>query len=254
MVRGVYAPADVRTDHELRCRAVALVAPPTAVITGASALTIHGVPLLEAGDPVHVLVPPDQRFTLGRDVVVHRRRSASGESAPWGDARLATPRRAVLDLLLGRPVLEAVPLLDVVLRNGLLGPEDVDAVLAGRSDMGIVVARESAGLADGRAESRPESWTRVVLVLGGLDPEPQLVIRDEAGFVARVDLAFAAERVAVEYDGEHHGESSWLRTDRQRLDRLRRAGWVVVFVTKADLYLPQRELVARVRGALLARA
>lgn len=252
-MRGAYCPSNVRVDHELCCRAVALIAPALAVVTGASALTIHGVPLLSASDPVHVLVSPEQRFALGRDVVVHRRPSRPCEALPWEGIRLATPTRAVLDLLLRRPVLEAVPLLDVVLRNGVVTAEDVRTVLAGRSDMGIVLARESAGLADGRAESRPESWVRVVLARHGLEAVPQHEIWDERGFVARVDLAFVTARVAVEYEGDHHGERSWLRTDRQRLDRLREAGWTVVFVTKADLYLPQRELAARVRGALLAR-
>lgn len=250
LVRGVYCPGAARVTHESRCRAVAMVAPADAVVTGASALTVHGVPLAGPSDPVHVVVAPEERFSLGRDVLVGRRPVLDDEARPWCDRRLATPLRASVDLLLGRPVLDAVPDLDRVLRSGLATVGELEAHLAARHDRGVVLARQSLGLADARSESPMESWTRVVLAMDGLFPTPQLEIRDEKGFVARVDLAFAAQRVVVEYEGAEHGERYMLVRDRQRLDRLREAGWTVVFVTARDRWRPHRELVARVRVAL----
>jgi hypothetical protein len=252
LVRGVYCAAGTAVTHELRCRAVALVAPSDAVVTGASALTVHGAALCEPWDPVHVVVPLDRRFELGRDVEVRRRLVAAHEVEARAGGPIATPLRAAVDLVLGRSALDVVPQLDIALHRGLVHREVLERELAGRSDRGVVLAREAVALADGRAESRPESWTRVVLVLAGLDPTPQHEVRDARGLVARVDLAFVAERVAVEYEGAHHGDQGWLVRDRQRLERLRQAGWVVVFVTRADLHRPHRELVARVRGALAA--
>jgi len=214
VIGGVYCPAEVRVTVERRCQAVALVAPNAAVISGPSALTLYGAPASQTDEPVHVVIPPHQRFTRGRDVLVRRRLVLPNEATRWGDRRLATPARATLDLLLGRPVLDSVPLLDLTLRAGLV---------------------------------------KVVLALAGLHPPPQVEIFDERGFVARVDLAFERERVAVEYEGAHHGDPSMLRHDRKRLGRLRQAGWQVVFVTASDRYRPHTELVGRVRGALLTR-
>jgi very-short-patch-repair endonuclease len=71
-------------------------------------------------------------------------------------------------------------------------------------------------------------------------------------FVARVDFAWPEVRVALEYDGLWHAEPGQFAKDRQRLNRLREAGWVVVFVTAADLSRPA-ELVARVARAVSAR-
>jgi very-short-patch-repair endonuclease len=105
-------------------------------------------------------------------------------------------------------------------------------------------------LADGLAGSPQE--TRLRLLIGRSDlptPVAQHTVRDEAGFVARVDLAWPGHRVAVEYDGLWHAEPGQFARDRQRLNRLTAAGWRVVFVTAADLHRPV-ELVARIRAAL----
>jgi very-short-patch-repair endonuclease len=76
---------------------------------------------------------------------------------------------------------------------------------------------------------------------------------DRNGFVARVDFAWPERRLALEYDGLWHGGAGQFIRDRERLDRLREAGWQVVFVTAADLRDPDR-LLARIAAALAASA
>jgi very-short-patch-repair endonuclease len=71
-------------------------------------------------------------------------------------------------------------------------------------------------------------------------------------FVARVDFAWPERKVALEYDGLWHAEPGQFARDRRRLNRLREAGWTVVFVTAEDLRSP-RALVDRVARALSAR-
>ena len=71
--------------------------------------------------------------------------------------------------------------------------------------------------------------------------------------MARVDFAWPARRLALEYDGLWHGEAGQFIRDRERLNRLREAGWQVVFVTAADLRDPDR-LLARIAAALAASA
>ena len=85
-------------------------------------------------------------------------------------------------------------------------------------------------------------------------PQPDLNFRvhDSSGnFVAMVDLAYPDRRIAIEYLGDHH------RTDRETYDKdIRRrealvaAGWVVVFVTAADLRDRRAALIQRIRVAL----
>jgi very-short-patch-repair endonuclease len=110
--------------------------------------------------------------------------------------------------------------------------------------------RAAVALADGRAESPPESRLRVVLALAGRPAVPQYTVRDAAGnFVARVDLAYPDRRVAIEYDGAWHGERGQLARDRRRHNRLVAAGWTVLYVTAADMHDPE-SLVARVEAVI----
>ena len=148
---------------------------------------------------------------------------------------------------------ESVVALDVLLARGLVLPphlhEGVAALPTGR---GSRRARTAVALADGRAESPPESRLRVLLRLAGLTPEPQFVVRGDGGqFIARVDLAFPAHRVAVEYDGVWHGAPQQVGKDRRRQNRLTAAGWTVTFVTAADLRDPVA-LLARIAATLSA--
>ena len=97
------------------------------------------------------------------------------------------------------------------------------------------------------------SELRVLLRLAGLTPVPQFVVRDADGrFLARVDLAFVAERVAVEYDGAWHGQPGQLARDRRRSNGLVAAGWRVVHVTAADMHRPDTILVT-IRAVLAER-
>ncbi len=246
----VYARASLPDTHELRCEGAALILPPTAAITGRSAATIRGVELARADAPVEVIAPAETRITRLSGVRLRRTPVPDDERRGWGRTSLATPLRMSLDLLVGSALPDAVADFDAVLRRGLVELPAVQAMVAARSDRGIVTARRAVGLADPRAESRPESRTRVWLVLAGMDPQPQYWIEDSRGRLACVDLAFPAQRVAVEYDGSWRDGERWaLNRDRERLNRVQAAGWEIVFVTAALLRDPDR-MVRTVQAAL----
>ncbi|MGH3609184.1 MAG: DUF559 domain-containing protein [Pseudonocardiaceae bacterium] len=79
---------------------------------------------------------------------------------------------------------------------------------------------------------------------------PRPVIEDARDRLARVDLAFIEQRVAVEYDGSWREGELWaLNRDRERLNQVHAQGWEVVFVTAALLRDPDR-MVRTVRAAL----
>jgi very-short-patch-repair endonuclease len=111
----------------------------------------------------------------------------------------------------------------------------------------------AAGLADGGAESPQESRLRVRLVLAGLPrPVTQHEIRHDGRFVARADLAWPQWRVAVEYDGAWHDDSERFHRDRERLNRMQAAGWVVLLITARRFHGDFDGFVAEVRTALRA--
>lgn len=249
LFRDVYQCADEPRTHAGRCVGAALFLPSDAVLTGRSAATLAGVPLAGPADPVELVVPLETRIFRRAGLRIRRSDTGVAESERWGAIRIATAARMALDLLLDRPVGDAVADLDAVLRAGVVSRDELRRLLAGH-DRGITGARRAEALADPRAESRPESRLRVVLQLAGLDPVPQYRIDDADGYFARPDLAFPEQKVAVEYDGAWREGDRWaLARDRARLNRLRAAGWRVVFVTAA-LLRDERALVREVRAAL----
>ncbi len=81
-----------------------------------------------------------------------------------------------------------------------------------------------------------ESRLRVRLVLAGLPrPVVQYVIERNGAFLARVDLAWPQQRVAVEYDGLWHAAEEQIHYDRRRLNKLLGADWLVLHVTAKRL-------------------
>lgn len=113
---------------------------------------------------------------------------------------------------------------------------------------GSARARRAAQLADGLAESPPETRLRLLLHRSGLPaPIAQFRVFDDEGFIARVDFAYPDLRIAIEYDGLWHGERKAFLDDRRRLNRLVAAGWIVLHVTAADMRHPDR-LAAQVRA------
>jgi hypothetical protein len=250
LCRDVYTSSDTRVTHELRCRALAMALPEDTVITGRSAATLRGVRLCWPEDDVQVLAPLAARLGRRSGVDVRRTEIAPDEWEPWAGRRMATPLRMALDLLLARPLPDAVAVLDAVLRAGKVDRAAVAQMLAERSDNGIVLARRALELTDARAESLPESRLRVHLVLDGLDPVPQYWIEDDAGRVARVDLALPEHKLAIEYDGDWRDGESWaLNRDRDRLNRVHALNWRVVFVT-APLLRNVRGMLQVVRTAI----
>jgi very-short-patch-repair endonuclease len=255
VLRGVYADATLPETHEVAIAGAALIVPADAVFGGRSAAYLLGAEsLVEVATPVEVVVPEAARF--GPVIGLRIRRT----SIPLDDVRsvrrytCTTPLRTALDIARFEVVPRAVVALDVLLSRGLVRAGDLGAAAASLPPgRGTRRARRAVALSDERAESPPESVLRVLLRLAGLMPEPQYVVRDAEGrFVARVDLAFPEQRVAIEYDGAWHGRPGQLARDRRRLDALVAAGWTVLHVTAGDLHDPSA-LVNAVRRLLLDR-
>lgn len=79
-------------------------------------------------------------------------------------------------------------------------------------------------------------------------PVQQHVVRRPDGSLARIDLAYPAERIAIELDGwDHHGRRSAFDRDRIRRNELTLLGWDVYQFTWS---MSDDQLVRTVRAAL----
>jgi len=249
-VHGVYADPSLPIDHQLRCRAVALLLPPGAAIGGHSAAAWHGAPFAGIHDPVTVICPPDGEWKGPRGVRVHRSRTALDVMTDPDDVPVTTPLRTAWDTAALEPLGTAVAALDAMTSTGAVRAEELAAMtLAAAGRWGVAKVRRAFDLVDPRSESPPESRVRVALVMAGLSPVPQFDVVEGGAWLGRVDLAFPESKIAVEYEGAYHFEEGQIIRDDDRYARLRAAGWTVIRLSATDL----RDLaavVARVRAAL----
>ncbi|SEG64467.1 Protein of unknown function [Saccharopolyspora kobensis] len=250
VLHGVYTTGDTQLTHELKCAAAALTLPRGSVITGRSAATLRGVPLADFGAPVEVIVAREDGMLRRSGLRCTTSRTFDFEHSPWRGIRVAGFPRIALDLLRQRSIAHAVGYCDALLHAGAITVDEIAGFLVGRKDHGISRARMRLDHLDGRAESVPESILRVEFALRGLHPIPQVEIFDGEDFVARVDLAFEAARVAVEYDGGWHADPAQIKRDEVRRNRLARLGWIVVVVTSDQLRNGFDQVIARVESAL----
>jgi very-short-patch-repair endonuclease len=253
LFRGVYADADLPDSVDVRIRGARLALPPSAVFSGRTAAHLHGASALASiRHGIDVTVPSDVRVGPVTGMRIRRVALSPDEVVTLGRWRCTTAVRTALDLARWEPLPEAVAALDVLLARGIVGASELDESAGDFSGQGFRRVRRAVGLADARSQSQPESRLRVLLALAGLHPVPQVVVRDADGaFVARVDLAFPELKLAIEYDGAWHAEPGQFARDRQRLNGLVAAGWLVLHVTAAHLRDPAA-LVARVRALIAA--
>ena len=242
VLRGTYVPGDVELDLRVRGAAALRLLPPDAVLADRCLLWVLGVDVLPPGPPLlEVVVPRGVASPRRVDVRARVADLPARDRVLLGPERVRClrPCRAAADLLRRLPLPQAVVVADAVQHAGLADADALRTELAEHAAglRGVVQARRALDLSDPRAESPPESLLRLALVLAGLDPVPQHVVLDARGrFVARVDLALPAQRIAIEYDGRavHEREDVFAR-DRRRGNELVRAGWTVLRFTAADL-------------------
>jgi G:T-mismatch repair DNA endonuclease (very short patch repair protein) len=229
-------------DHLLHVRAVAMVAPPDAVFGGLTAVALWGGrDYVTMDDPVEVVVPRGVRWQPGPGVTV-RTAALDGDVVRDGAGRCRTSRvRTAVDLIRRGQVDDGVVLLDRLVYDGIVRLPDVQDAVAGLPrSRGSRLARDVVGLADGLAESPPETRLRLLMHRAGLAPPvAQYRVFDDDGFIARVDFAYPELKLIIEYEGVWHGAAMHVGRDRSRLNRLFEAGWRVVFVTAADMYDPE---------------
>ncbi|MFT4211330.1 MAG: DUF559 domain-containing protein [Microbacterium sp.] len=280
---GIRAPAvDIPDDEHPHATAVRRILAAAAAyrvrmsslefFSHTTAALLWGLPLPHPGSAdIHVSVLAPGHAARARGVAGHQLKPDAVTLTTMSDGTPVTDPAstwALLGVLLHHPY-DLVAVADACLYvDRIAGPhsrivapalasmaELTDAVERAPKRRGVVALRDALPRVREGAASRPETWTRLTLVDGGL-PEPtlNLDVYDGEGFIACVDIAYPRERVAIEYEGDQHRTDArqWQR-DIERQERLAAAGWRTVRVTRDALFRHPGTVVARVRGALAAR-
>jgi hypothetical protein len=223
-----------------------LRAGPSAVAAGTAAATAWGWDVLQLNPAVEVIVPRAhgaagvecRKGKVIRVAGVRREDLGSDEVTHVGVLPLTTPLRTAVDLLVARPLLEAVVAVDSALRRQDVTIEAVRRGLSARKR--LVDRRRSeaaAALLDPGSGSMPESVARVLFAHSDIPmPQTQYVVVDEGRFIGRADFAWPEVWLIVEIDGfAYHSAPDHFQHDHDRFNELTSVGWRVLRFTKADV-------------------
>jgi hypothetical protein len=249
VVSPIHPAGDPLIAAALAATAAALVRT-HAAICHESAAILRGLPVLLI--PVQpTLTAPARSGTRDR-LGLHLISLAAHEREYWYGAEVTSVARTVVDIARSSGRAAGLITADAALREGFTTIDALrDAVESATGRPGNLAARWVAEKADPLSESPLESVTRAVVLISGL-PQPLLQAWIPAA-EARVDLLFAEQRVVLEADGLlKYTDTSVLRAEKLRQERLEQAGYRVVRVTWSDVMRDQVRTVARINRALAA--
>jgi len=253
--RTAWATADADERHLLKARAVLLALADGSVLSHDTAALVHGLPnwgldLRQVRVTRPMLRTPRHQAGVGHHVAALPDAHTTMAGLP-----VTTPVRTALDVARARGFEAGLVCADAVLHAGANATELRQVAALMREWPGASASTAVAGAADGRTESPGETLSRIMLQSMGLVVEPQV---DLPAVGARVDFRLRDYRVVVEFDGrakyataEGVADVQVLWDEKRREDRIRELGYVVVRITWADLFGPQRAVTERrVRAAI----
>jgi hypothetical protein len=227
VARGVYRLAGVPVTWKQRALAACLISGPGAVVSHRSAAVLWGVSGFRPG-PLDITVPAGRsgRNALAR---VHRSHDVSGVVRDL--VPVTRPSRMLHDLagmVSGDLLEEAV---DDSLCRRLCRLDELHG--GGPALREVLAAWNGEGVAEGVAEMRV---VRALMAAGLPAPARQYEIWVGGVLIARVDLAYAPFRLAMELDGfRWHAGRRPFRSDRLRRNRIEAAGWRLLEAAPEDI-------------------
>ncbi len=255
LFRDAYVATGSQIDLALRARAALTVLPEGSLIDGPTAARLWGgvVPGHEA--ITASVAAPHQVRADGISATIRDELAARARRRRYGVA-VCDPATAFTDCAHRLGLVDLVVLADGLIAAGVVAPADLVAAAVGLRSRGRRHALEAARLARSGVDSPPETRLRLLLVFAGL-PEPQtniIIRRADGSWDRRHDMGWEEVKVAGEYDGRHHAESTvqW-RRDLRRREESDRDGWRHVVVTSEDLYVEPGETLRRFRDVLRER-
>ncbi len=244
LVRGVYVFGSAAPTLTERAAAALLVLPKDAVITGVTALWLHGAEL-GSPEPIRVAIVANRQTKLSS---VRLSRLAV---LPESRGRVAVPAAAWLTACGDLDLVQAVAAADRLIRLGKITESQLREVAETATGRGCRLGRRAAALARAGVDSPRETRLRLLLVLAGL-PEPACnpMIGSRTAPIGHFDLVLGEFMIVIEYDGDHHRTDpvQWSR-DIARHEAAVGAGYAVVRVTNGRMAQP-REIAQTVHTQL----
>jgi len=164
---------------------------------------------------------------------------------------VTTRARAAIDHLADCPLTEAVPFADRALAQGWFTMSDLQRRLDRRVNGNARLRQVARTLMVG-AEAESERRLHRLLRRHGISgwiANYSVLIGDR--LIARIDVAFPAQRLAIEVDGlAYHSDRSRFQRDRTRQNDLINLGWTVLRFTWQDITADPSRVIATVRLAM----
>lgn len=257
IVRGLYRLPG--TGGPLQNAAAALMRHSGSVASHRTALYLHGLASSTLAKPELTVPGPTAtgRTTLG---TIHRSPIPECDRTRVLGLPATSVARSVVDASQCLPEVEVSDLLNVVVARRLARPSDVE--MAARRVEAHVGRRGHALLRDVLShwtdDIAPESPAEAAILrrihVEGLPrPVTQYVVNEADGeFVARVDLAWPAERVIREYDSDRFHGPERAEADELRRRAIESLGWRVGVLTRHDLRPSSTAWLQRLRADLHA--
>ena len=243
---GVYLAAEHPYTNEVRLRAGVLACGPEAVAHGVAAAWWHGM-VSELPDPVDVTVPRLRRPRPGSGVQIRRRDLPDRDVVEIRGVWLTEVPLTVLEAAVALGSDGGGALLDRALQRRVRFAAVYRAHCRNLGRRGSARAAALLAAAADRAGSHAERLLVQILREAGITGW-------RLGFAVAeydIDLAFPAQRVAIEVDGwAWHVDVERFRQDRRRQNTLVNAGWTVLRFTWHDVSGDPRRVVAEIRAAL----
>jgi hypothetical protein len=251
ILHDVYVSSDVEVTVTLRAKVALSLLPEDAHISHYTAATLYKAWVPDDAD-IHASVRKRKQRRRRNGMAVHLAHPTCQVVTRKG-LRVSHPVQIFLDMARYLNLVDLVVLGDSLVHRELVTPPQLIAAAASWRGYGAVRARRAAAMVRHGVESPMETRLRLLVVLAGL-PEPVIahtITRPDGTRRIRFDLCYPGFRVAIEYDGRQHAESShqWQHDlgRREDLDRLR---WRLVIVTHKGIYVEPAVTLNRIVTAL----
>ena len=246
---GFYAWHEIANDPTVVLTAVRRRLPDSAAFSGQTAAWLHGLDMSPC-EPIEVTLSPDSRIAHIAGIAVRRAKLHAAELSTRRSLPVTSVVRTLADVARRLPIVDAVAALDAALHKRILKMGQLQAWLEShRRFPGTRRLRRAIELAEPATESVMETRLRLLLVFAKLPrPQAQIPLYHAGQFVARPDLYYPRQRLAIEYDGSTHRES--LAADNRRQNRLINAGYRLLRFSAADVLSDRDSVVLTVRHAL----
>lgn len=242
--QGLRTPRPPRPLHQATS-ALSLVLPQPWAWSHETAAELLGLPIRHPwnpGDRLSVIRPtpagpvrrPQIRGHLGMESRSLTLVAGMPVVSPYATWRDLAPGLARDDAVVLGDALAAWPHTADEERLGLTSLARLEAEVLNRAKThGAPAAQRAFALVRAGSRSPMETRARLLFIDAGL-PEPELnaAVFDDGQWVAMVDFLWLAQRVIVEYQGDHHrsDRAQWM-ADVDRLELLRDLGWLVIPMT-----------------------